>query len=146
MTILKLGFTGTQTGMTDFQEERLNAHLHRWIKKYKKLEIHHGDCIGADEEFHKICITYWENAYPGATSVVLHPPLVSAKRAYTTWVRQREETPLDYLARNHKIVEAVDGMLGAPKGMEEELRSGTWATIRYAKKIEKPLIVLWPEQ
>jgi len=36
-------------------------------------------------------------------------------------------------------------VLACPYGYEEEMiGSGTWATIRYALKIHKPLAIIWP--
>jgi len=51
----------------------------------------------------------------------------------------------EYLVRNHDIVDAVDKMYAFPKEIEEQWRgSGTWATIRYAKKKKKSLMVSFP--
>lgn len=139
-TTLRLGFTGTQQGMNARQRAHLVAHLKRWSKKYTHLEIHHGDCIGADAQFHELCLEHW----PGEVQVVLHPPTSSAKRAFCTSPGQLEMPKKDYLKRNHEIVAAVDGMLAAPKEENEQLRSGTWATVRHSRKTETPLIMLYP--
>ena len=55
-----------------------------------------------------------------------------------------ECTPLDYLSRNKKIVEAATYMIAAPES-EETLRSGTWSTIRYSIKLKKPLYIVMPD-
>lgn len=141
MELLKLGFTGTQEGMTARQLKLLERNLHRWMKKYTHLEVHHGDCIGADAEFHEYSTELW---YPGQVRVVLHPPTITTKRAYCSFEKQTEEEPLPFLDRNRAIVDSVDGMLAGPRTVEEELRSGTWATVRYARKTETPLIILPP--
>jgi hypothetical protein len=52
--------------------------------------------------------------------------------------------PRPPLARNDDIVTAAAVMLATPKGMREELRSGTWATIRRARAARKPLAVVFP--
>lgn len=40
----------------------------------------------------------------------------------------------DYLARNHDIVDAAGLLIAAPSGPAEKRRSGTWATVRHARK------------
>ena len=46
------------------------------------------------------------------------------------------------LVRNRNIVRAVDIMIAAPATDKEELRSGTWATVRYCRQARKPVIML----
>ena len=49
------------------------------------------------------------------------------------------------LVRNHKIVGAVHLLIATPKTDKEELRSGTWATIRYAKKVRLSTCIVYPD-
>lgn len=142
MKKLVLGFTGSQSGMTEYQKKQLIHHLQKWALKYEELEIHHGDCVGADYEFHEICKKVWPNA---TLTIIIHPPTNSTKRAFCEFPGQTLLPPLPYLTRNREIVNAVNGMLAGPKETEEQLRSGTWATIRYAVKTETPLIILRPK-
>lgn len=60
-------------------------------------------------------------------------------------LRQREEGPEDLLARNRDIVDETEILIACPGHMHEELRSGTWSTIRYAVKIQRPHIIIWPD-
>lgn len=53
----------------------------------------------------------------------------------------KAKPPLD---RNRDIVNGSDVMLVAPRERKEELRSGTWATYRYAREQGKTCIVVWP--
>lgn len=52
-----------------------------------------------------------------------------------------EERPAKpYLERNKDIAnEGIDGLIAAPSGWVEELRSGTWATVRYARKLKRTI-------
>lgn len=52
--------------------------------------------------------------------------------------------PLPYLARNCVIVDEADILLACPKGPEEQ-RSGTWATVRYARKQNKRIVIVYPD-
>ena len=47
---MKIGFTGSRTGMSDKQKEGLVIKL----QEFSFSEFHHGDCKGADEEAHAI--------------------------------------------------------------------------------------------
>lgn len=129
---MKIGFTGTQTGTTDPQLESL-------IEIIEGLDIeeaHHGDCIGADNEFSVII----EAVHP-KTELHCHPPTDGRKRAFTRYQVSYLEKP--FLLRNQDIVNATDLMIACPKRMKEELRSGTWATVRYARKKNVPLVIIW---
>ena len=53
--------------------------------------------------------------------------------------------PKKYLDRNHDIVDASAEMLALPSGPEKMRGSGTWATIRYARRTRVPLLICWPD-
>jgi hypothetical protein len=50
--------------------------------------------------------------------------------------------PLD---RNKMMVDDCEALIATPRLMVEELRSGTWSTIRYARKCRKPVHIVWPD-
>lgn len=126
---MKVGFTGTQIGMSDRQKQILQDML----AHFRPLEFHHGDCVGADAEAHDIVASI-------GLKIVIHPPLNGAKRAFKTGGEVLEKK--DYLQRNHDIVDATDVLIVAPKTDQEELRSGTWATYRYAVRTGKNVLLL----
>lgn len=126
-----VGFTGTQLGMTDYQISQFVEVL----KYLEPLTLHQGDCIGADDQANTIARELY-------IYTICHPPIKNSKRAFTECDEYME--PKDYLERNHDIVDESTVLISTPKGMEEELRSGTWATIRYARRTDKPVIIIWP--
>jgi hypothetical protein len=128
---MKVGFTGTQQGMTQAQLEK----LHYLLSALEIEELHHGDCIGADIEAHVIGRVV-------NLKIVVHPPANSGKRAWASHADEYRRV-LPYLARNEIIVEETDCLFATPSG-EEKLRSGTWATIRYARKRQKVVTIIWP--
>jgi predicted Rossmann fold nucleotide-binding protein DprA/Smf involved in DNA uptake len=75
--------------------------------------------------------------------VVGHPPQDSRKRAFC--VCDSSYPPKPYLARNHEMVMVTDRLVVVPKRQIEEVRSGTWATFRYALKLGRPIYVVWPD-
>lgn len=139
---MKIGFTGTQIGMTDAQKESFL----KLITELKITEFHHGDCVGADEDAHNIVVQYFINLFVNEKikgKIVIHPPKNSSKRAFCKAIEIRE--PKEYLKRNHDIVDETQALIGTPKEPTEQLRSGTWATIRYGKKLDnKYVYIIYP--
>ncbi len=131
---MKVGFTGTQSGMNDRQALKLVGFLKALSAPSPIDEFHHGDCIGADEQFHQTVYDY-EHTY-------IHPPEDSKKRAWC--FSEHILKPKPYLERNHDIVDATDVLIATPRTSHEERRSGTWATIRYARERKKMVIVIYP--
>lgn len=105
-------------------------------------EYHHGDCRGADEEFHK-----WITAHDmRPIKIVIHLPDNSYKRAFCGSFGNLEWRPQKpYLDRNLDIVTETDLLIATPKEYTEVLRSGTWSTIRYARKQMKPIYIVYPD-
>lgn len=130
---MKIGFTGTQQGMTEPQKETVEFILRN--KKTTDDEFHHGDCVGADEQA-------WKMAFQLYIKTVGHPPKDPSKRAFTSNDENWPEE--DYLVRNHHIVDECELLIATPGG-PEKLRSGTWATIRYAKKIGRDTAIISPD-
>ena len=126
---MKVGFTGTQAGMSAAQLSRLKERL----VALRPTEFHHGDCIGADAEACFIAIDL-------GIKTIAHPPENSRKRAFTPSEIILPVKP--YMERNHDIVDSVDLLLVAPKTNQEVLRSGTWATWRYAFARDLPNEIL----
>lgn len=129
---MTIGFTGTQQGMTRKQKRALT----NLLDSCKPTSFHHGDCIGADEEAHYI-------AQKLGIPIVIHPPSKSAKRAFCKgWKKMC--LPKDYEDRNKDIVLQTDLLVGCPATCEEEVRSGTWSTIRFAWYRTLPVRILDP--
>jgi hypothetical protein len=128
-----IGFTGTRAGMTPNQKEELLALLYG-----KKPDlVLHGICIGADEEFHRLV-----RELPFKVIIEGFPCTIFDQQAECDVdVRNAVEHPL---IRNRRIVERSDLMIAAPRTTEEEQRSGTWATIRYARKLKKRIELMRP--
>ena len=131
---MKVGFTGTQQGMTQQQKIRFI----RLVQKVLNIdEFHHGDCIGADYEAHNVFEYKLRDV-----QIIVHPPEDCSKRAYCAG--HKTLPPRPYIQRNHDIVDAVELIVAIPAG-PEITRSGTWATIRYARKTGIPIYVINPD-
>lgn len=133
-----IGFTGTQHGMSDSQRERLKWLLATELTDdpMRDVHLHHGDCIGADADADSI-------AWNLGCRIVIHPPTDAKKRAFCDSGRTIILKEKPYLERNHDIVDETEYLIAAPRDpYREEMRSGTWATIRYARKMDKKVVIL----
>lgn len=131
--MVKIGFTGTQKGMSAHQSKEIQFWLKLRLDNIS--EFHHGDCIGADAQAHGI-------AKRMGIIIIIHPPDDPRKRAFCVGAQKHPERP--YLLRNHHIVDECDILLATPKEHEEIIRSGTWATIRHARKERKKVKIFYP--
>lgn len=143
--ITSIGFTGTQKGMAGGRQIQAIIDLLRWCPQLQR--VHHGDCVGADNEFDCLVRMYAESEHREHITVHVHPPTNNSKRAFCDVNRivlaNVVHEPRPYLDRNKDIVVAVDFLIAAPFEQDEQLRSGTWSTIRYARKIGKPHLVVY---
>lgn len=130
----RVGFTGTQIGMTQSQRKELEEKL-KALKAEGYVWFHHGNCIGADEQAAMIAKRLGFRLHA-------HPCNIKKKQS-NIWndITENEKLPL---TRNKDIVDRCTVMFAAPKSREEELRSGTWATVRHARKVERDLRLLLP--
>lgn len=110
-----IGFTGTRKGMTEAQKDQLSLMLAVFVSHAN--EFHHGDAVGADREAVGLAQQY------GFTCVA-HP------------------AGADPLVRNREIVAASSVLIAAPETDKEQQRSGTWATCRYARAYQIPVVML----
>jgi hypothetical protein len=129
----RIGFTGTQHGMTPHQMIRLQSIMQDWAPTMAA----HGDCIGADAQFHSLMLQL-------RVPIYIYPPSDPKKRAFCTGAVLIAE-PQDYLVRDRAIVDAVEVMIATPKTDVPEKRSGTWYTVRYSHKQNKPTFVILPD-
>ena len=129
-----IAFTGTRHGLTFDQHRSLEQQLSLLAPD----EVHHGDCIGADAEFDSLCRSR-------DCVINLHPATLERYRAgckaTPPAVLHHPQSPLK---RNRLIVVASDLLLAAPSSSSEVLRSGTWASIRYARKLGKRVVLILP--
>ena len=137
-----VGFTGTRNGLTPGQKFELSEYL-RYLKNQGFTHFRHGDCIGADSQAANLAkqMGYYLVAHPG------HPHKDKNNTSYRAFTKFNDEVleAKPFLTRDHDIVDLSQHMIATPNG-EEKLRSGTWATIRYAKKVGKPLRIIRPKE
>lgn len=133
MTDYRFGFTGTSLGMTGPQMQSLRSFLTGGTG-----EFHHGDCIGADATAHGIAM---ECGY----CPILHPPSNHAKRAWCDVPGHLMRREKSYLVRNRDIVDETVALIATPAEFEEQSRGGTWYTVRYARKLGRAIVMIYPD-
>jgi len=95
----------------------------------------HGDCIGADADFNTVCISLNLKTW-------IRPCTLKDLRAYCDG--EVIADPVKPMKRNQAIVTQSTVMVACPPNDKELKRSGTWATIRMARRAKKPLYILFP--
>jgi hypothetical protein len=140
---MRVGFTGTRRGMTPEQWMAVHSLLQQW----KVTSAIHGACHGADREFDQLV----RHLHP---LVFMH--LRPSNPSQAEWARRQQYGPLDPhrvsvypeappLVRNRAIVSVSDRMIATPGTATEVMRSGTWATIRWARRVGRCLWLVWPD-
>lgn len=127
--ITDIALTGTRHGMSTLQLDAVKLIL----SDYKNLGaevFRHGDCPGADVEAAAI-------AQKLGYDIIIHPgPSGVGSKA------NLRHSVLPFLERNRAMVNATQYLLVAPFKNLQIMRSGTWATFRYALKIGCPYTIL----
>lgn len=140
MTEFVIGFTGTRNGMTSEQKEGVERLLTSYCCKYgdSNLVGLHGDCVGADADFDALC-RRGGYAFP----VECRPCTFENMRARTA--AKVIAPPMPPMERNRWIVRDSNVILACPPNDTEiKSGSGTWATIRFAKKEGKAVHIFFP--
>lgn len=119
-----VGFTGTRRGMSRDQQLRVFSLLQHFGPK----ETRHGDCQGADEQFHEMCYTI-------GIPIHVHPPKDETYRAYCSTGIITPYPPQDFYVRDRHIVQGSTLLIGTP--LNDRSRGGTWYTMNYARKYGK---------
>jgi predicted Rossmann fold nucleotide-binding protein DprA/Smf involved in DNA uptake len=131
-----VGFTGTQNpGPTPRQHDAMR----RFLAGMQMSRFVHGAAPGCDTLAHNIV----EQAHRGIV-IELHPSNLGFRSSilYEPIGNLEIYPELPPLERNRVIIRRIHGLLAVPRTDIEETRSGTWATVRYAREIGLPIYVV----
>ena len=135
---MKVSFTGTRSGMSAWQKQQLEKFF---LDHRGEISVFvHGACMGADEEAHAIARKVFGKSLYIAILPSTAKTRVDGLDAQFVGARK---LPLE---RDKDIVNlGADLLIATPKEMHEFPRSGTWATVRYARKKKVRVEILWRE-
>lgn len=142
---LRLGITGSRELLTERQEYHLGLLIHTAMRMTTGTrEFHHGCATGADETGHQYAMTV-----PGI-QIHGHPGHGNNNRSPWQMVIRVDDFALlhgtrPYKVRNHDIVQTIHLLIACPQYAETNplsARSGTWQTVRLARRAHKPIIIV----
>ncbi len=126
-----IGITGTENGLS----VRQSCSVSLLLQFIRPRFLRHGDCFGVDYQVANMADSL-------GIPTVSHPPIINKLRASHKSTIVLPCKP--YLVRDKDIATQVDLLIACPEEDHEILRSGTWSTIRYARKANVPRIILLP--
>lgn len=133
--MIHVGFTGTRHGMSPAQIDAVSMIMRKIADADVPLVVHHGDCVGADEDFHVI-------ARSCDAIVETHPGPTPGMRARCE--ADRVHPVVGNHLRNRRIVGASAAMIATPFEATHRDYGGTWYTVDFAMKLERPLALVLP--
>lgn len=125
----RVSITATKKGLTDRQKATVRTRL----RMLQPEAVIHGGCVGGDDEIDIIAaeLGIYRIIHPSDRPALSVPKDVLKARGPCTYLEPRP--PLE---RNPDIVFQGTRLLACPKeSTGETLRSGTWATVRFARRL-----------
>lgn len=131
---MHLGITGTRKGLKEPQFDVIKEFI---IEDNTITHFHQGDCKGVDNQvtlmFRDIRPEVW---------IVRHPPKNTKTQAFGPYDETRKAK--DYLVRDQDNVNESQYLWAVPD-KAECIRSGTWTTVRMARKKGIPITIIMPD-
>ena len=131
---MNLVFTGTRNGMTVEQQRIVRDFL---MRSRQFTSFTHGDCVGADVDFHNLVRGYKK----GSPIITYRVPGPLCAMSEADLAIDEE----DHLSRNRKMVNQSQFLIGTPPTSSPTKRGGTWYTLRYAQEKGKDGLVVYPD-
>jgi hypothetical protein len=136
---ITIAFTGTRRGLSPAQIAALRVVLAE--PRFAGATLHNGCAEGADEA----CLELADIL----DGVLVLWPCNAARRLWAFgfvdgrdyWSIQPTLPPLE---RNRRMVAAASVVVACPDG-PERLRSGTWSTVREARRMGRTVVICWPD-
>lgn len=145
-----IGFTGGRLGLTHAQ----NVALLAFLLGVKPDTVLHGGCCGGDATCHNMVV----RSVPSVLLIHVYPGVDFNGRspyAATDLLQESDATdrrliimvdePQPYATRNARIAQDCALLVACPGSEAPNLRrGGTWQTVRLARAMDKPRIIIYP--
>lgn len=142
------GVTGSRRGPSPVQMETLQRAFAQGRVPHRSTSgapaaLVHGGCKGVDitAAILAYCAGWQVWALPAANAGIWADPRTERHAHFVS-------VPRPALERNRRIVDMCQRLLAMPAHPEDDprsLRSGTWATIRYARAQGRPVLTVMPD-
>lgn len=140
-----IAVTATRQGLTLQQKhtlEKLLDILPR-AETLTQFQVYHGAALGGDQQVAEIF--HRRRAELGVSRIVAFPSDIPTQVSIRSLMLSDEKKePAPPLARNATMVRDAWLVLAFPARATEEVRSGTWATIRNARRWGLYHMIVWP--
>lgn len=150
---MRLGFTGTRTGMTEAQRQSFRS----LVEQHRPVLFLHGACVGADEDAVRIVRETLGRdgchvvARPGRSAYDASRGKVNEHRSDAAIALSDEVLPEQtHFARNREIVLRSDLLVATPWQQKSQRPAkgtggGTWYTVDFACGQRCGVVVVWPD-
>lgn len=150
--MMTLAVTGPTDGWNFTQEGMFRRYLY-WLEAtyigrspIKEVRPLYEICVlmgaawGVDLEAGRIAFSFghYVEAYP---STMRYAPTASMIKSFVHVIHP-VAPPLE---RNKRMVDHAEFLIAAPRTVHEHQRSGTWATVRYARTVNRPVVIIQPD-
>ena len=131
---MNIGITGTREGLSITQRESLINILSKY--NHVGTQLHTGCCVGVDTQVAELVL---EIRYD-KIRLIGHPPIKKHNQGATDMYDMLLPEK-NYLERDRIIVNSTAMLIACPLNLTTQ-KGGTWYTINYAQKKNKPVIIL----
>ena len=150
-----LVFTGARRGTVLSQWKTVGDRLYELGRTRNEIGVMHGGAQGADATFHGMVVAKmllrdapwaWLRIYPALGNPAAFG--VTHERLRDRIVSLPPATPLDrnrLMLTEAKRLDPRVRLLAVPSSTTELRRSGTWATVRYARELGVPITLVLPD-
>jgi hypothetical protein len=135
-----------EVGMSADQEEAFRDYLHWGMTSFLRggrlrdqFRVLHGGAPGVDVRAGEIAWKWGFGVEVFPSNLPDRPDPWKGGYASVVW------PPASPLERNRTMIERGEMLLAFPHTFHELQRSGTWHAIRYAQRIHKPTVIIFPD-